>query len=97
MTFLDMASYGYDVTEKRLSAYAQRAGKHPATMLDEAAYADYAAFRGEGAAIRLAYYDLLFWGIGLMRLLAALRQPRSKAARLLTTRSGRSCRARPGV
>lgn len=84
VTFLDMASYGNDVTERRLASYAQRAGREPVSLLDQGAYAWYRKVRGERAAIRLAFYDLLYWGIAIARLLAAAREPGALAARLVT-------------
>lgn len=95
VTFLDMASYGYDVTEKRLVAYAQVAGSAPASLLDENSYTEYMAMRGERAAVRLAYYDLLFWAIALVRLIAALKQPESKAGRMVKKVWGEPTRLLP--
>lgn len=83
VTFLDMASYGYDVTERRLASYAQRAGKGAASLLNAAAYGWYRKVRGERAAVRLAFYDLLHWGLAIARLVAAIREPGSRAARLV--------------
>jgi len=80
VALIDMASFGYDWTEKRLAAYAQRAGPRPVSLLDRRAYAHYAEAKGEQAAVRLAFFDLLYWGVALTRLLAAMRDPGSKAA-----------------
>lgn len=80
VTFVDMASFGYDWTERRLAAYAQRPGPKPESLLDEKAYAHYAREKGERASVRLAFFDLLYWGLALTRLLAAVRAPESAAA-----------------
>lgn len=95
VTFLDMATYGYDVPEKRLSAYAQRAGPKPVTLLDARAFTAYRAMRGDRAALRLAFYDLLFWGIAAARLLAVIKNPDMPAARLLAESWGEPRRLFP--
>lgn len=80
VTFVDMASFGHDVTEKRLVAYAQKAGPGPRSLLDHLAYGEYERLKGREAALRLAFFDLLYWGMALARLLAAQRAPGSVAA-----------------
>lgn len=83
VTFLDMASFGYDGKEKRLAAYAQRAGPEPVSLLDAEAYAYYRRAMGRKAALRLAFFDFLYWGMALARVFAAARHPGSAAARRL--------------
>ncbi|HLS89859.1 MAG TPA: hypothetical protein VK101_01240 [Limnochordia bacterium] len=95
VTFLDMASYGYDVTEKRLAAYAQIAGGAPASLLDQESYRFYQGFYSEEAALRLAFYDFLFWGIGLLRLVAAAKAPTSRAAKAVREQWGKPGRLLP--
>lgn len=95
VTFLDMASYGYDVTEKRVAAYAQVAGGAPASLLDREGYRFYQDLRGDEAALRLAFYDLLFWGIGLLRLVAAAKAPKSRAAMAVREQWGEPGRLLP--
>lgn len=63
---IDFSVVGWTVRERRLVAYAHRSRPRPGTILTQSAYAAYRDRAGDGAALRLAVYDMAY----ALRLLA---------------------------
>lgn len=80
LIFIDFATVGLDFMERRIVAYSQLAYPTVASIITPHAYDHYRAVAGEQATLRLALFDLLFWGIVLSRLYALRAQPESGAA-----------------
>src|SRR5690606_24645886 len=75
VVFLDFATVGRASREKRLAAYAQSFRPEPRTLLVPEAYAAFRREAGEEAALRLAFYDFLFFGLAYARAVAAGEAP----------------------
>lgn len=73
--FIDFATAGPDFPERRLAAYGQAVSPQVASALTPAAYASYVEAAGHKAGLRLAVFDLLFWGVVLSRLRAGDPNP----------------------
>lgn len=78
--FVDFATLGPDFPERRLAAYGQAVRPKAASALTAEVYAAYAEEAGPRAALRLAVFDLLFWGVVLQRLRIMTEQPESPDA-----------------
>ena len=77
-----------------MAAYAQRAGPMPVTLLDHPVLSPLIpGMRGDEAALRLAFYDLLLWGIGLLRLVRRSVKPRYAVPHVFSARVGRAAPA----
>lgn len=81
ITFLDFATVGLEHPEKRLVAYARRPDPSSPGLLETGGFMAYADIAGEDRALRLAFFDFLYWGLFLARCKAVLAFP--DAPRLL--------------
>lgn len=77
VTFLDFATLGLEYPEKRLVAYARRPDPFRPGLLETGGFMDYADIAGEDGAVRLAFFDFLYWGLLISRLKAAQAFPDS--------------------
>lgn len=93
--FLDLATVGFDYKERRLVAYAQAAGRTWSSLLCESAYSAYARVNGEDAAVRLAYFDLMFWALVFARLRILEHRAASPAGQVLRNVWGDPATLRP--
>lgn len=75
--FIDFATIGPDFPERRIAAYGQVAWPKAASSLTPEAYGTYSDTAGPKAALRLAVFDLLFWGVVLERLQVMENEPTS--------------------
>ena len=75
--FLDFATIGLERPEKRLVAYALRPDPLRPGLLEFEGFLEYAGIAGEDGALRLAFFDFLYWGLFLARCKAVLAAPDS--------------------
>lgn len=80
IVIVDLATLGHLPSEQRLAAYLQRTRPPFHTYITSRSLAHYQRVRGDVAALRLAYYDLIYWGLVLARLIAVQKEPESPAA-----------------
>lgn len=81
--FIDFGTVGPDYTERRLVSYCQLVSPQVGTLLTPEAYQWYKETAGYLPALRLAFFDLLFWGLALSRLEVVRRQPHSPVAQAI--------------
>lgn len=77
VVFLDFATIGLERPEKRLVAYARRPDPLRPGLLEFEGFLEYAGIAGEDGALRLAFFDFLYWGLFLARCKAVLAAPSS--------------------
>lgn len=88
VVFLDFATVGLERPEKRLVAYARRPDPFRPGLLEFEGFLEYDGVAGEEGAVRLAFYDFLYWGLFLARCKAALAAPGSPRLERVTAALG---------